>query len=303
MYHQDCDYLLPISIFAKRIFHTHAKDVLVDRAKRAKVGIYGRGWWRYVTFADLADLLKASLLAAICIATADHLDFLISGMPRGVLVADLGRQTTLKAMVGESYRAPNQYEMFYVDNLNYSSPGRLKAEKIRTYELFAKKVLSRVMSAEGSVYAYKMRDMLVFSMTPSEIIHIEIEYKGRKTVLDKSEVPQEETKKEPAAEEKTRLFTWHDDKGKPVDKADVDTLLAGLAKVYCGEYLDDALKTELKTPDMVIIMKGPEVYTLSIFTKTGDKVPALSSQSGSPFVMPDYKLEEMGKSLNKILEK
>jgi len=87
-------------------------------------------------------------------------------MPRGVLVADLGRQTTLKAMVGESYRAPNQYEMFYVDNYNYSAPGRLNAEKIRTYELFAKKVLSRVLSAESSVYYYKMRDMLVFSPDP-----------------------------------------------------------------------------------------------------------------------------------------
>ena len=31
-----------------RIFHTHAKDTLVDKAKRANVGVYGDGWWRYV---------------------------------------------------------------------------------------------------------------------------------------------------------------------------------------------------------------------------------------------------------------
>ena len=48
LYHQECDYLLPISLFGKRIFHTHAKDILVNRALRAKVGIYGSGWWRYV---------------------------------------------------------------------------------------------------------------------------------------------------------------------------------------------------------------------------------------------------------------
>ncbi len=46
--HQQCDHLLPVSMFADRIFHTHAKDTLVDKAKRAKVGIYGAGWWRYV---------------------------------------------------------------------------------------------------------------------------------------------------------------------------------------------------------------------------------------------------------------
>jgi sugar phosphate isomerase/epimerase len=47
LHHQECDHLLPISLFADRIFHTHAKDVLINRAMRARVGIYGKGWWRY----------------------------------------------------------------------------------------------------------------------------------------------------------------------------------------------------------------------------------------------------------------
>jgi sugar phosphate isomerase/epimerase len=46
--HQDCDHLLPLSMFKDRIFHTHAKDTLINRAKRAHVGNYGGGWWRYV---------------------------------------------------------------------------------------------------------------------------------------------------------------------------------------------------------------------------------------------------------------
>ncbi len=48
LYHQECDHLLPVSQFKDRLFHTHAKDTLVDEAKRAHVGVYGRGWWRYV---------------------------------------------------------------------------------------------------------------------------------------------------------------------------------------------------------------------------------------------------------------
>ncbi|MBI5091662.1 MAG: sugar phosphate isomerase/epimerase [Candidatus Hydrogenedentes bacterium] len=48
LYHQECDHLVLVSMFAKRIFHTHAKDTLVNKAKRAQVGIYGGGWWRYV---------------------------------------------------------------------------------------------------------------------------------------------------------------------------------------------------------------------------------------------------------------
>lgn len=46
--HQQCNHLLPVLLFGKRIFHSHAKDTLVDVEMRARVGIYGRGWWRYV---------------------------------------------------------------------------------------------------------------------------------------------------------------------------------------------------------------------------------------------------------------
>ncbi len=55
--HQQCDYLAPITRFGKRIFHTHAKDCLVDAQQRAYFGVLGGkwyvgaaggGWWRYV---------------------------------------------------------------------------------------------------------------------------------------------------------------------------------------------------------------------------------------------------------------
>lgn len=46
--HQECDHLLPVRMFGDRIFHTHAKDTLINRSVRARVGIYGAGWWRYV---------------------------------------------------------------------------------------------------------------------------------------------------------------------------------------------------------------------------------------------------------------
>lgn len=48
LYHMECDHLAPIAMFPDRLFHTHAKDALVDKAARAYVGVYGSGWWRYV---------------------------------------------------------------------------------------------------------------------------------------------------------------------------------------------------------------------------------------------------------------
>jgi sugar phosphate isomerase/epimerase len=46
--HQQCDHLVPVAKFSKRLFHTHAKDCLVDVQKRSYVGVLGNGWWRYV---------------------------------------------------------------------------------------------------------------------------------------------------------------------------------------------------------------------------------------------------------------
>ena len=46
--HQGIDHLVPVSAFADRIFHVHAKDTLIDEARKGRVGVLGEGWWRYV---------------------------------------------------------------------------------------------------------------------------------------------------------------------------------------------------------------------------------------------------------------
>jgi len=48
LYHQQLNYFLPVKLYSERIFHTHAKDCLVDLDERGRVGIYGKNWWRYV---------------------------------------------------------------------------------------------------------------------------------------------------------------------------------------------------------------------------------------------------------------
>lgn len=41
------DYLAAVERFAKRIFHTHAKDTEVRENRLREVGVLGSGWWRY----------------------------------------------------------------------------------------------------------------------------------------------------------------------------------------------------------------------------------------------------------------
>ena len=45
--HQDLDIMIPVARYSRRIFHTHAKDCLIDAQRRRYVGILGDGWWRY----------------------------------------------------------------------------------------------------------------------------------------------------------------------------------------------------------------------------------------------------------------
>jgi iron complex outermembrane receptor protein len=85
-------------------------------------------------------------------------------MPRFALVYDLDEKTAFKAMVGESYRAPNQYEMFYVDDMTYEASGLLKPEKIFTYEVNASRVLNQHFSVDGSAFVYDVKDFLYFQL-------------------------------------------------------------------------------------------------------------------------------------------
>lgn len=45
---QGIDYIQVIWYYASRIYHMHAKDILYDEAKLKRVGVHGRGWWRFV---------------------------------------------------------------------------------------------------------------------------------------------------------------------------------------------------------------------------------------------------------------
>ncbi|MBN1402086.1 MAG: sugar phosphate isomerase/epimerase [Anaerolineae bacterium] len=45
---QGIDHLAAIRSHAERIHHVHAKDIVIDQALLSRVGVHGRGWWRFV---------------------------------------------------------------------------------------------------------------------------------------------------------------------------------------------------------------------------------------------------------------
>jgi sugar phosphate isomerase/epimerase len=58
---QGIDHLQAIRDYADRIYHVHAKDIVIDKAVLKRVGVHGDGWWRFVIpglgVIDWAELL------------------------------------------------------------------------------------------------------------------------------------------------------------------------------------------------------------------------------------------------------
>lgn len=78
--------------------------------------------------------------------------------PRAGLIADLATGTTLKALYGSAYRAPNIYERFY-----YSAQAgqpRLEPETIRTYEVVAEQHVGRNHHLSVSGYRYDLHGLI-----------------------------------------------------------------------------------------------------------------------------------------------
>lgn len=164
----------------------------------------------------------------------------------------------------------------------------------------------RVYMASGDlprlflVPASELRDMLVFEITPSTVTGIEIEYKGSRITLSRHAKPADKAAKGTSSEGAAGP-EWTDGRGKAAGTSSVEGLLSSLAKLYCGEYLDDGVRASLANPNIRIALTGAARHSIEIFPKKGEKIPALSSQASSPFVMPDYKYEEMIKHLDRLV--
>jgi sugar phosphate isomerase/epimerase len=48
LYWQGIDPVQAVELLGPRIFHTHAKDVLIRLDRRARLGVLDNGWWQYV---------------------------------------------------------------------------------------------------------------------------------------------------------------------------------------------------------------------------------------------------------------
>jgi outer membrane receptor for ferrienterochelin and colicins len=79
--------------------------------------------------------------------------------PRGAVIYSPWREGTFKFIYGEAFRAPNQYELNYVQPTFRSNPG-LQPETVRSYELVYEQGLSHALRASGSLFLNEIHGLI-----------------------------------------------------------------------------------------------------------------------------------------------
>jgi iron complex outermembrane receptor protein len=81
--------------------------------------------------------------------------------PRGAIVYHPLKNSTIKFLYGEAFRAPNPYEMMYEDSSTQHIRSRnLQPEKIRTEELVLEHRFSDEVFVVASLYEYRVNDLI-----------------------------------------------------------------------------------------------------------------------------------------------
>ncbi|WP_146180354.1 TonB-dependent receptor [Opitutus sp. ER46] len=107
--------------------------------------------------------------------------------PRVALIYDPVAGTTIKALYGTAYRAPNPYERFYYPP---PAPIELRPEKIHSYELALDQYFAGDSRASVSVYRYSVHDLISQVPLPAGDFYfdnmrlysatgVELEFEGR----------------------------------------------------------------------------------------------------------------------------
>ncbi len=222
----------------------------------------------------------------------------------------------LTDLVSES-RSYSRYEM---DEMNRISVSAYEgATMVRRFDIGKTAPSSRhtfvMVQGDANVYqardsfrddftsdASALRDRKVLSFAPDGIRRVTIAKTGSQAVTitrqDEPANPAGTDEKQPAP-----VTRWTDGTGREIPANDVISLVTSLSTLECGQYMDDREKDKMGTPEVTITMSGAKDYTLSLFPKDGNRIPAISSGSPSVFTLPEYRQDGIVKNIEMLTGK
>lgn len=141
-------------------FDLSATSNYLDSQQRSRMlGVFAQDEWR----------LNERWLLNLGVRHDKHSEFAGITSPRVALIYQPDSATTLKAMMGSAYRAPNAYERFYGDGgASQKANPDLLPERIRSTELAANVRVGQGGRLGISVYRNEMRNMIDQVQDPSD---------------------------------------------------------------------------------------------------------------------------------------
>jgi hypothetical protein len=174
------------------------------------------------------------------------------------------------------------------------------------------------------VTADSLRDLNVLAFDKTQIQQIEIQEKDKKSLVlamkqepvevnvkpedqnteppaAKADVSKKKKEEPPAEKEAAPKTVWQSADGETMKESDVNSLLDGVSKLKCKEFIKDKTKADFTAPIYKVKLQGTKTYELSVFDKTNkddNTYPAVSSESEYPFLLPQYKIDDLMKKFN-----
>ncbi|MBU1642935.1 TonB-dependent receptor [bacterium] len=88
--------------------------------------------------------------------------------PRLALIYNPRPETALKLLYGTAFRAPNAYELYYVDGVTSKADPNLKPEKITSYEFVVEHLLQANFRLTASLYRNEISNLINQVIDPAD---------------------------------------------------------------------------------------------------------------------------------------
>jgi hypothetical protein len=95
---------------------------------------------------------------------------------------------------------------------------------------------------------------------------------------------------------------WRTNEGIGADETTIDRVIDRLVSLKCDAFIDGKSKEDFTDPILTILVEGSETVSLSVYEKGEDnKYPALSSESGYPFLLPEWVVNQINKTPEELM--
>ncbi len=92
--------------------------------------------------------------------------------PRLALIYSPLKDTSLKMLYGEAFRAPSTYELYFLDDISQKRPTHLDPELMRSTEFVLEQQLGGSWQATASVYRYAIDDLISNTFDPVDELYV-----------------------------------------------------------------------------------------------------------------------------------